>query len=225
MTGTFNLQEAAKACVRIAHGREGTVGWTEEEREALAEACTKRLSPGKKYFRGLYTGGTFAEETLMVFREFAPEIRLHTNRDNTRYTARLKTHTQSEENTLLDMGDLDFTATAPHTVFDPAQRMQRFRQELEEPQVGLIAMDIILGPGVAPDPVSCYLPLMRARKDTVFVCAVCGGEGDPQGKDSIREKLREAGAVVADSNYESARLCAAICRRLEERENGGSQKE
>ena len=224
VTGTYNLQEAAKACVRIALGREPSVGWTEEERDRLSKSCAERLSPEKKYFRGLYTGGTFAEETLMVFREFAPEIRLHTNRDNTRYTARLKTHTQSEENTLLDMGDLDFTASAPHTVFDPAQRMQRFRQELEDPRVGLIAMDIILGPGVAPDPVSCYLSPMRARKDVVYVCAVCGGEGDPQGKDWVKEQLREAGAVVADSNYESARLCAAICRKMEERQNGGSQE-
>ena len=30
--------------------------------------------------------------------------------------------------------------------------------------------------------------------------------------------LREAGAVVADSNYESARLCAMICRQLGRRE-------
>ena len=49
-------------------------------------------------------------------------------------------------------------------------------------------------------------------------------EWDPQGKDWVKEQLREAGAVVADSNYESARLCAAICRKMEERQNGGSQE-
>ena len=50
------------------------------------------------------------------------------------------------------------------------------------------------------------------------VCAVCGGEGDPQGKDAIAKMLRAAGAVVADSNFESARLCAMICRQLGRRE-------
>ena len=80
------------------------------------------------------------------------------------------------------MGDLDFTAEAPHTVFDPTQRVERLRQELDDPGVALVAMDIILGPGVAPDPASCYVPLMKSRPDVIYVCAVCGGEGDPQGK-------------------------------------------
>ena len=52
----------------------------------------------------------------------------------------------------------------------------------------------------------------------IYVCAVCGGEGDPQGKDAIAKMLRAAGAVVADSNFESARLCAMICRQLGRRE-------
>ena len=103
-------------------------------------------------------------------------------------------------------------------MFDPTQRVERLRQELADPEVALVAMDIILGPGVAPDPASCYVPLMRSRPDVIYVCAVCGGEGDPQGKEDIARMLREAGAVVADSNYESARLCAMICRQLGRRE-------
>lgn len=218
VTGTYSLQEAAKACVRLVTGHEPSIGWTEEEAAAIAREKAASLSREQKYFRGLYTGGTFAEETLMTFRAIAPEIELHTNRDNTKYAARLQTHKHSEGHTLLDMGDLDFTAEAPHTVFDPTQRVERLRQELADPEVALVAMDIILGPGVAPDPASCYVPLMRSRPDVIYVCAVCGGEGDPQGKDNIARMLREAGAVVADSNYESARLCAMICRQLGRRE-------
>lgn len=217
VTGTFNLQEAARACVRLVTGQEPSIGWMREEMERIAREKVAALSSTQKYFRGLYTGGTFAEETLMTFRAAAPEIELHTNRDNTEYATRLKTHKQSEGHTLLDMGDLDFTAEAPHTVFDPTQRVQRFRQELSDPEVAVIAMDIILGPGVAPDPASCYVPLMRSHPEVVYVCAVCGGEGDPQGKESIAKMLREAGAVVADSNYESARLCAKICQEMRRR--------
>ena len=36
-------------------------------------------------------------------------------------------------------------------MFDPTQRVERLRQELADPEVALVAMDIILGPGVAPD--------------------------------------------------------------------------
>lgn len=121
-TGTYNLQEAAKACVRLVTGKEPVIGWTDEQADALAKKLADRFTGEKKYFRGLYTGGTFAEEALMTFRAQAPEIEMHTNRDNTKYAKRLKTHKQSEMHTLLDMGDLDFTAEAPHTVFgsDPA---------------------------------------------------------------------------------------------------------
>lgn len=216
VVGTYSLQQAAVESVKLATGKEPKIGWTDEEVTALAKEKAACFTGEKKYFRGLYTGGTFAEETLMTFCSVAPEIPLFTNRDNTQYATRLRTHKQSENHTLLDMGDLDFTAEAPHTVFDPAQRVQRFKQELADPEVGLIAMDIILGPGVAPDPASCYVPLMQSRPDVVYVCAVCGGEGDPQNKSAVKAMLANAGAVVADSNYESARLCAKICQALKE---------
>ena len=81
VTGTYSLQEAAKACVRLVTGHEPSIGWTEEEAAAIAREKAASLSREQKYFRGLYTGGTFAEETLMTFRAVAPEIALHTNRD------------------------------------------------------------------------------------------------------------------------------------------------
>ncbi len=217
VTGTYSLQGAAKACVKIATGSEPKIGWTDEEIEKIAEERVGKLSKEKKYFRGLYTGGTFAEETLMTFCAKAPEIQLYTNRDNTKYAKRLATHKMSEKHTLLDMGDLDFTAEAPHTVFDPTKRVQRFNQELHDPEVAVVAMDIILGPGVAPDPASCYVPMIMANPDVIYVAAVCGGEGDPQNKSVIKQMLANAGAIVADSNYESARLCAKICQKMEAR--------
>lgn len=215
VTGTYNLHDAAKACVRLVSEKEPDIGWNDTEIDTLVKQSVARLGGEKRYFRGLYTGGTFAEETLMTFRALAPEIQMHTNRDNTKYATRLITHKMSEKHTLLDMGDLDFTAEAPHTVFDPTQRLNRFRQELNDPTVGLIAMDVILGPGVAPSPASCYVPYMKERSDIVYVCAVCGGEGDPQNKAKIQQMLKEAGCVVAASNYDSARLCARICQSLE----------
>lgn len=215
VTGTYNLQDAAKECFRQVTGGEPAIGWTHAEMDALVTLGSGKFIGDKKYFRGLYTGGTFAEETLMTFRALAPEIQMHTNRDNTKYATRLRTHMMSEKHTLLDMGDLDFTAEAPHTVFDPTQRLKRFRQELTDPTVGLIAMDVILGPGVAPDPASCYVPFMKEHPDVVFVCTVCGGEGDPQNKAKVRTTLEEAGCIVAASNYESAQLCARICKIVE----------
>ena len=217
VTGTYDLTEAARACVRLVSGKEPSLGLSDEEIEKLSARIASEIPPERKYFRGLYTGGTFAEETLMTYRAQAPEIVMHTNRDNTKYALRLKTHKISEGNTLLDMGDLDFTAEAPHTVFDPAQRAMRFRQELNDPETAVIAMDIILGPGVAPDPVSCYLPMIKQHPEVKYVFAVCGGEGDPQGKDAIKARLREAGVTVAESDHESALISSSIMKKLEAR--------
>ena len=215
--GNYNLTDAAKACVRLITGKEPELGLSDLEREALAQRCVDSLPAERKYFRGLYTGGTFSEETLMTFRNRVPELTIYTNRDNTEYARRLQTHKVSEGHTLLDMGDLDFTAEAPHTVFDPTQRVVRLQQELDDPEVALISMDIILGPGVAPSPAMCYLPMIKEHPDIIYVCAVCGGEGDPQGKDQIKRQLREAGVIVVESNHESALLSAAILKKLEER--------
>ncbi len=217
VTGTYSLQDAAKTCVRLLTGNEPKLGWTDAEVDTFADGLVAALPLDKKYFRGLYTGGTFAEETLMTFQAVAPEVELYTNRDNTKYAKRLATHKVSRKHTLLDMGDLDFTAEAPHTVLDPEQRVRRLKQELMDAEVACIAMDIILGPGVARDPAMCYLPIMKDNPDRIYVCSVCGGEGDPQNKKLIRRMLAEAGAIVADSNYESARLCAKICQKLEGR--------
>ena len=79
-------------------------------------------------------------------------------------------------------------------------------------------MDIILGPGVAPDPASCYLPMIRQNPEVIYVIAVCGGEGDPQGKDRIKQMMRDAGVIVTESNQESARLSIEILKKLKERE-------
>ena len=55
----------------------------------------------------------------------------------------------------------------------------------------------------------------RATMDPARAAQFLRGEGDPQNKAAIKQMLREAGVIVADSNYESARLCARVCRKLE----------
>jgi hypothetical protein len=93
----------------------------------------------------------------------------------------------------------------------------RYRQELSDPETALVAMDIILGPGVAADPASCYLPIAREHPDVITVISVCGGKWDPQGKDKIKKEMREAGVIVVESDHESAMLCSSIMKKLEAR--------
>ena len=45
VTGTFNLTDAAKACVRLVTGEEPTLGLTAQEREELAQRSADSLLP------------------------------------------------------------------------------------------------------------------------------------------------------------------------------------
>ena len=48
VTGAYNLQEAARACVRLVTGKEPEFGRSEEELDALAKASAAKFQNGKK---------------------------------------------------------------------------------------------------------------------------------------------------------------------------------
>ncbi|HML49265.1 MAG TPA: hypothetical protein PKE04_21205, partial [Clostridia bacterium] len=73
------------------------------------------------------------------------------------------------------------------------------------------------GPGVAMNPILPYAALCGEHRDVIFIATLCGAEGDPQDIRTAREALVRAGVIVADSNYQSARLAAAMMAALEGR--------
>lgn len=214
--GAFSLQEAAEVSYELLTGEQKRLGWSQGELEALAGELLGRVPRSRKYFRGLYCGGTFAEEALLLFAKENPQAGISSNL-NTPYAQKLPSHHQSAGHTLLDLGAEDFTAEAPHPVFDPALRLRRLEKELEDPEVAVVLLDFITGPGVHPDPILPFVPLLRRHKDIVFIVTLCGAQGDPQDIAGAGKALGEAGAVVAASNRESARLASALMAALQRR--------
>lgn len=214
--GAMSLEEAARKAVALVTGSEPALGFTPEEMQALTNRVHS-LRPEQKYFRGLYCGGTFTEEALILFRQVNPDVQLYSNLE-TKYARQLADHSVSQGHAILDMGAEDFTAEAPHPVFDPALRVKRVMQEIRDPQVAVVLLDFITGPGVAPDPIMPYVDLCAQHRDIIFIATICGAEGDPQDIVSAREALRKAGVIVADSNYQSARLAAAMMAALDGRQ-------
>ena len=102
-------------------------------------------------------------------------------------------------------------------MFDPVLRLNRLKQELADPHVGVVLLDFITGPGVHRDPVMPFVPLIREHRDICFIATVCGAQGDPQDVEEARKALAEAGCIVADSNAQSARLAAHMMTLLERR--------
>jgi succinyl-CoA synthetase alpha subunit len=211
-----SLQAAAERCVTLLTGVEKRLGWSDAALATLTRRLLGRIAPERRYFRGLYCGGTFTEEALILFTQTNPGVALFSNLD-TKYARRLASHHQSEGNAILDMGAEDFTAEAPHPIFDPSLRLKRLERELGDPQVAVVLLDFITGPGVSQNPILPFVPLIAAHPEVAFITTICGAQGDPQDIAAARRAMEGAGAVVADSNYQSARLAAALMAGLDGR--------
>lgn len=214
--GTFSLEAAALEAVKLAGGEVSKFGFSEEELNVLTEKLMSKLTLKQKYFRGLYCGGTFTEEALQYFAANNKDVQLYSNLSNA-YSAKLEDAEQSKGHAILDLGSEDFTAKAPHPVFDPSLRLKRLRQELEDSEVGVVLLDFITGPGVAYDPITSFAQECAKHPDVIFISNICGSLEDPQDVVAKEKLLAESGVIVTKSNYQSSRLASALMNALERR--------
>ena len=124
----------------------------------------------------------------------------------------------SQENTIVDMGDDEFTQGRPHPMIDPSQKDARIRDEVADPTTAVVLFDIVLGYGSADDPTAELLAIIgsarakaRAEGRTVaFIGYVCGTDLDPQDRAKSVAGLKAAGVLVASSNAEAAVWSATL---------------
>jgi FdrA protein len=154
----------------------------------LERAAGERRRPGQTV-RGLYSGGTLAEEAATILHEALGEGR-------------------SE---VLDLGDEEYTRGRPHPMVDLDVRAELLERARDDDSVGCVLLDVVLGYGAHPDPAGELGPVLAslARRRPV-VARVCGTRADPQDRDLQEERLREAGVLVAPSNAAAARLAARV---------------
>ena len=189
--------------------------------EILQNAVAKewrRLGEQQKYIRALYTGGTFAYETQVILNGALKD--LYSNAP-TGGTKKLPSASKSKKHSILDLGEEEFTQGRPHPMIDPTIRRLRLVEESQDPEVGVILMDFVLGYGSNPDPVGAVLNEIAQVKSTArksgrylsIVTHVCGTKRDPQGYDESISKLENAGALVFPTNALAAIASAQIISR------------
>jgi FdrA protein len=87
-----------------------------------------------------------------------------------------------------------------HPMIDNDLRIRRMKQEAEDPEVGMILFDVVLGEGSHLDPASELVPVIREikqkRNELEFVAIVIGTDEDPQNIQSQMEQLNEVGVIV-----------------------------
>ena len=161
------------------------------------------MGKGRRFVRGLYSGGTLAHEALLILRELMGEAYSNTPLSE---SSKLTDPNVSRENSIVDLGDESFTAGRAHPMIDPTLRKLRITQEANDPSVALILLDIVLGYGSSPDPGGALAgavggAVRRSGKEGLAVFAhVCGTESDPQSLMAQSGKLSDAGAVLFPSN-------------------------
>lgn len=204
VTFADTTEAAARAATRMA-GHSGDGLEPHEPDLRLAEAARARLHPEQRYIRGLFCGGTLCDEAMYLALERHADVYSNIQKDPDR---RLTAQGRSRAHTFLDLGDDDFTNGRPHPMIDPSTRIARLRQEAEDPEVAMIAMDFILGYGSHDDPVGAMLPAIADAKQRAarrgrhleIIGYVLGTEQDRPRIGEQIEKLRQADVSIAESS-------------------------
>jgi succinyl-CoA synthetase alpha subunit len=188
------------------------------ELKALADEASKGLKQEQQYIRGLYTGGTLAYETLIILDAMIGETY-----SNAPLNSKLKLPNsyQSTKDSIIDLGEEEFTSGRAHPMIDPTIRKIRLVEEAKDHEVAVILIDVMLGYGSHQDPAGAMLSAIGEAKSISesdgrglpILAHVCGTEEDPQQLSGQERKLREAGVRVFKTNATMAIAGAMISKR------------
>ena len=187
-----------------------------EDLKRIVMKETKHLKYEQKYLRALYTGGTFAYETQVILNGLA--IRpLYSNAPLTKAQL-LQNAMRSFKNSVIDLGEEEFTKGRAHPMIDPTIRKLRIVEEASYDDVAVIVLDFVLGYGSNPDPVGSVIDEIKkakqmaakAKRHLSIIAHVCGTRRDPQGYDQSLTRLKDEGVPVLPTNAFAAIAAAGI---------------
>lgn len=210
------LEAAAYRAVALARGQNRDEYKTiyslrQKEYANLAREITRRLDSGRRYLRGLYSGGTFCSEAQILFRE---QLKPLFSNIPGKGIGLLEDPLASRKHSLIDFGDDALTVGRPHPMIDFSLRTQRLLAEAQDPEVAVILLDVVLGFGAHPDPAAELEEALRqATAQTCVICSVTGTDQDTQSRIIVEKMLRDAGALVAPTHAAACQLAGMVLRR------------
>jgi FdrA protein len=206
-----SFDEAAELAVNLSS--------TEPATEPKEQFNLDLFSSDQRYLRGLFSGGTLAYETLLVLENYLPVVYSNVPLDK---DYRLADSLVSQEHTILDLGEDEFTVGRLHPMMDNDLRLRRLDMEASDPEVAVILLDVVLGYGAHPNPASELAPAITNAKALAensgryleVVAIVSGTDEDPQDLDTQIEQLMAAEARVFTSNDAAARYVGQLAQTL-----------
>mgnify|MGYP006278680827 CR=1 FL=1 len=215
------LEDAALKAAAFIKGEEevSAAGLTEEEVAEIAREETAEMNDDQKYLRGLYTGGTLCSEAVILLTEKYGDM--YSNIP-LKEELGLKEDLKSIQNTVIDLGEDEFTRGKPHPMIEPSLRNDRLMKEAEDKEIAVVLLDVVLGYGSHMDPAGEVAKAIKEAKEKVaerggylsVIASVCGTEKDPQNLQAQEEKLRQVGARVLPTNVQAVRVVSKILSDL-----------
>ena len=214
------LEEAALTAVALARGQDAgeiakRLAAREKQIQRIAGREAASRKKGRKYVRGLFSGGTFCAEAQIIFNDMLAGVCSNAPAGNAKL---LRNSLVSRKHTVIDLGEDEFTVGRPHPMIDYTLRNRRILQEAADPETAVILLDVVLGYGSHPDPGAELSGVIRQASRTVsVVCSITGTNQDPQNRGRVEAALRRAGAIVTPSNAAACQLAGRIAQRLEKK--------
>jgi FdrA protein len=188
--------------------------------DSVRDLNIQRFAAGQRYLRGLFSGGTLAYEALLILQNYLPAVYSNVPLDK---KLRLADSLVSQEHTIIDLGEDEFTVGRLHPMMDNGLRIRRLEMEARDPQVAVILLDVVLGFGAHPDPARELAPAIARAKANAksegryleVVAVVSGTDEDPQNLSAQMEQLKDVQVVVETSNEAAVRYVGQLLRALD----------
>ena len=217
------LQAAARLAARAA-GAEVDLSARAEAREARglqeqARRLRARLAPGQRHLRGLFSGGTLCYEAQVIWRDELG-LPVNSNAPLAPIGGEGGLPTRRTAHTAIDLGEEEYTVGRPHPMLDNDLRCRRLLQEARIRSVAVILLDVVLGYGAHLDPAAELGSTIRearalaraAGRNLIVIASVTGTDQDPQVRSAQVARLKQAGAVIGESNAQAARLAGLVVK-------------
>jgi FdrA protein len=215
------LEQAAHTAFLLSQGRKPTDDLLPRHtiENSIIQEVVSSFSDTQRYVRGLYSGGTFSYEAMLLLgldvgpmNSAVPLSGEH----------KLNDIWSSTGNTVIDLGDDLFTRGRPHPMIDCRLRNDRILQEAKDPETAVILLDVVIGHGSHHDPAGELVGSIQDAKAAAqqlgnrlaFVTFVCGTKSDPQNLVEQEKKLRDVGAIVLGSNAQAVRLASDVIKAI-----------
>jgi len=214
------LEEAAMMAVSISKGQKPDeflkiLKSRENEIKQLAKREVKNKNRSQQFLRGLFSGGTFCVEAQIIFKDMISNVYSNVPSEN---ALKLEDSLKSKMNTVVDLGEDEFTVGRPHPMIDYSLRNHRIVQDVEDPQTAVILLDVVLGYGSNPDPVSELTDVIRkACQKVSVICSITGTDRDPQNRKKVEKALDSLGVIVMPTNAAACKLAGNIIQLLGEK--------